>query len=167
MKKYLTILLVLACHFSSAQFIPDYDQIKLQHPSDYKHADKFALNAANYLLTTPFEKDNAIRTKTLQFLSKWMSGTPDYGFAMDAVSGKFMKGNNDLLGLYMAAMGKYRLENKSSADINMVRLHAIKILLAYCENPTNNLKMPKGLKKLSEANKKGELEKALAEAAGS
>jgi hypothetical protein len=96
-----------------------------------------------------------------------MSGTPDYGFTMDGVSGKIIKGNNELLSLYMASMAKYSLDNKSSADINMVRLNAIKILLAYCENPANNLKMTKGLKKLSEANKKGELEKAMAEAAGS
>jgi len=166
MKKYLVILFAVLCQFSYAQFVPDYDQIKLQHPTDYKQSEKFALNAANYLLTTPYEKENAIRNRTLQFLLKWMNGTPDYGFTMEGVSGKIIKGNNDLMALYMASMVKYSLDNKSSADLNLVRLNAIKILLAYCENPANNIKMTKGLKKLSEANKKGELEKAVAEAAG-
>jgi hypothetical protein len=167
MKNCLIVIFAFAFQFSYAQFVPDYEQVKLIHPSDYKQSERYALNAANYLLSTPFEKDNAIRTRSLQFLTKWMSGTPDYGFTLDGVAVKIIKGNNDLLGLYMAAMGKYSLENKSSADINMVRLNAIKLLLAYCENPANNMKMTKGLKKLSDANKKGELEKSLAEAVGS
>lgn len=40
-------------------------------------------------------------------------------------------------------------------------LNSVKLLLAYCENPKNNLKMPAELQKLSDANKKGELVKAL------
>jgi hypothetical protein len=35
------------------------------------------------------------------------------------------------------------------------------MLLSYCENASNKLKLTKQLKKLSEANQKGELEKEL------
>jgi hypothetical protein len=91
-----------------------------------------------------------------------MSGTPDYTFTLEAVATKIIKGNDELLGVYMACMTKFCLENKSSAnDEKLVKLNSIKLLLAYCENESNNMKMTKQLKKLSEANKKGELEKEL------
>jgi hypothetical protein len=91
-----------------------------------------------------------------------MSGTPDYNFTLDEVAGKLIKGNDDLLGLYMAAMAKYSLQNKASAkNVKLVKLNAITILLNYCEDANNNMKMTKQLKKLSEAKAKGELEQAL------
>lgn len=91
-----------------------------------------------------------------------MSGTPDYLFTLDDVASKIIKANDDLLGLYMACMAKYSVENKEAAkDPKLVKLNSIKLLLAYCENEANNMKMTKQLKKLSEANQKGELEKEL------
>ena len=45
-----------------------------------------------------------------------MSGTPDYTFTLEAVATKIIKGNDELLGVYMACMTKFCLENKSSAN---------------------------------------------------
>lgn len=147
---------------ASAQTLPNLDEIKLNKPADYKAAEAIVNQAATYLVSNPFDNDDINRTKSLQFVIKWMSGTPDYSFTLDDVATKITKGNNDLLGLYMACMTKYSIENKvSSTDAARVKLNAIRMLLAYCENPVNNLKMNKPLKKLSEANKKGELEKEL------
>ena len=62
----------------------------------------------------------------------------------------------------MAAMTNYSLQNKVLAkDEKLVRLNAITLLLNYCENTGNHMKMSKHLKKLSEAKEKGELEQAL------
>ena len=91
-----------------------------------------------------------------------MSGSPDFNFNLDGVAAKISKGNDDLLGQYMAAMSKFALENREAAsDEKKMKLNAIKLLLAYCEVERNNMKMSKELRKLSEANKKGELERAL------
>ena len=91
-----------------------------------------------------------------------MSGTPDYSFTLDNVATKLTKGNDDLLGLYMAAMTKYCLENPANAkDEKLVKLNSLKTLITYCDNPANNIKMTKPLKKLSEAMQKGELEQQL------
>ena len=162
MKKFLIIFLsFITCH-SFAQTIPNFDIVKLEHATDYKTAEPIALQAATYLLTTPFEKNNANRLKSLSFIIKWMRGTPNYSFTMQDVAGKLLKGDDEFLGLYMVAMAKYALENKaSSKDARLVKLNAITALLNYCENPGNNLRMTRQLKKLSEAKEKGQLEQAI------
>jgi hypothetical protein len=162
MKKIVFILFAFVSSYSFGQNFPDYENIKLDEKSDIQAADTFALVASTYLLSTPFDKDELNRLKALQFIIKWMAATPDYTFTLEEVAGKIMKGNNDLLGLYMAAMTKYSLENKvASQDEKLVKLNAIILLLNYCENKDNNIKMTKQLKALSEAKAKGELEKAL------
>ena len=134
----------------------------MEQKSDYAEADKVALTAANYILSTLFQKNDLSRLRSLQFIIKWMSGSPDFNINIDASASKIAKGNDDLLGLYMVAMSKFALENRGeAADANKVKLSAIRTLLTYCENENNNMKMSKEMRKLSEANKNGKLEAAL------
>jgi hypothetical protein len=162
MKTFILISFALFTTSSYAQTSPNYEDVKLVQASDYKVADSLALQASSFLFTTPFEKDNIQRLKSLSFIIKWMTGTPDYSFTLDEVATKLIKGNDDLLGLYMAAMTKYSLENKQfSKDQKLVKLNALTILLNYCEDKSNNIKMTKQLKKLSEAKSKGQLEQSI------
>ena len=161
-KIFFITLLCFACAHVHAQSIPNLDIIKLDHAPDFKAAEPFALQTSIYLLTTPFDKENKDRVKGLQFLIRWMSGTPDHSFIIDNVESKVAKGDDDILSLYLAALTRYTLENKDAAkDNKTLTLHAVILLLDYCENKANNIKMPKQLKKLSEARTRGELEKAL------
>lgn len=163
MKKVIAIFIFSLLYFNSAwSQTLNFDQVKLDKGADYKAAEPDALKAASYILATPFEKDDLNRLRSLQFIIKWMSGTPDYTFSLDKVATKIIKGNDDMLGIYMCCMTRYVLENKASAkDEKLVKINSVKLLLGYCENPNNNIKLTKQLKKLSEANKKGELEKEL------
>lgn len=162
MKKLFFFLLLCCCSSTFAQSLPNYDEISLSERGDYKVAEPSVLQAAGYILSTPFAKNDMDRLQSLRFLIKWMTGTPEYSFTLDGVAGKIIKGNDDLLGVYMACMTKYCLENPANAkDTKLVQLNSIKLLLQYCEDGKNNMKMTKQLKKLSEANKKGELEKEL------
>ena len=162
MKTLSIIFFVLFTTSSFAQTSPNYADIRLVEAADYKIADSFALQASNFLFATPFEKNNVQRLRSLSFIIRWMTGTPDYSFTLDEVATKSTKGNEDLLGLYMAAMTKYSLENKeSSKDQKLVKLNALTILLNYCEDAGNNIKMTKQLKKLSEAKAKGQLEQSI------
>jgi hypothetical protein len=161
MKRVPIVLLVFLCFSSFAQTTTNYDAVKLESATDCTVAEPLALNASTYLLSTPFEKNDLNRLKSLSFVIKWMSATPDYSFSLDEVATKLMKGN-DLLGLYMAAMTKYCLENKdASTNQKLVKLNAITLVLNYCEDAKNNIKMTKQLSKLSEAKAKGELESSL------
>jgi len=162
MKKLAFVLLTFCTSYSFSQTPTNFDQIKLDQASDCKTAEPYALEASNYQLSTPFEKDDIQRLRSLSFIIKWMGATPDYQFSLDEVASKLLKGSDDLLGLYMAAMTKYVLENKASAaDQKAIKLNGITMLLTYAENPANKLKMTKNLKKLSEAKAKGTLEQEL------
>ncbi|HUZ57925.1 MAG TPA: hypothetical protein VMU83_04020 [Hanamia sp.] len=161
-EKILFLFLVLASTtFSYAQTSPDYSQIKLDNPDDYRAANTFALMAANTLLSNPVDKNKIDRLNCQKFLLKWMSGTPDYGFTFGN-SEKILTNNPDLMTLYIASMVKFRLENKvENTDQEKIKLESWKILLAYCDTPANDVRLTNKLKKLIEANKNGELEKDL------
>lgn len=160
MKKLIFGLLFgLLSTISFAQHLPDFDAIKLEKSEDYNAtANDAALQAANFIFSTPLEKNDPGRLKSLQYIIKWMTGTPDYSFSLDEQATKFAKKNDDLLGLYMAAMTKYVLENKeNSKDQNMVKLNAVKLIIAYAKDEKNKVKINTELKKAIEADDKGEL----------
>jgi len=163
MKKVFLALAVLFSVYVNGQTVPDFELIKLEKTADYKAAEPFAFQTAVYMLSTPVSKDNSEnRLKSVQFLVKWMSGTPDYSFVMDGTTAKIGGDNKDIFGIYMAAMIKYSIDNKDvSKDAKQVKLNAITMLIDYCENKNNNVKMTKQLKKLAEARAKGELEQAM------
>ena len=161
-KTSLILALCLTSCFAFAQSQPDFKSIKIENAADCRTVEPQVLQAANYNLSTPFSSNDATRLNALSFLIRWMSATPDFQFDMDQTVMKMMKGNDDVLGLYMAAMAKYVLENKgNSKDQKLVKLNAVTHLLNYAENPKNNFKLTKNLKKLSEAKADNELEKAL------
>lgn len=157
-------ILIMAIFFSFgvfAQTLPNFDLIKLEKAPDFKQAEPYALQTANYLLSNPFKKDDKDRMNSLRFMGKWMNGTPDYSFAIAGVE-DFVGKDNDLLALYMVAKAKYILENKANAkDIKLVKLNAVTLLIDYCNNKNNSIRMTKQLKKLAEAKEKGQLEQAL------
>ena len=157
------LLFGLMSAISFAQTLPDYDAIKLEKKEDYDAtADNAALQASNFVLSTPLEKNNLDRLKSLQYIIKWMSGTPGYSFTLDGQATKFAKNNDDLLGLYMAAMTKYVLENKADAkDQNKIKLNAVKLIIAYAKDEKNKVKINSELKKAIEADNKGQLSEYL------
>ncbi len=160
MKQFMiAVIFGLLAQFSFAQTLPDFDGIPLEKKEDFNAtADNAALQAANFLLNTPLEKNNLDRLKSMQYVIKWMSGTPDFSFTLDAQATKFAKKNDDLLGLYMAAMTKFVLENKAdSKDQNKIKLNAIKLIIAYAKEEKNKVKINGELKKLIEADEKGQL----------
>jgi hypothetical protein len=153
------LLFGLVSSVTFAQTIPDFDAIKLNKKEDFNAtADDAALQASNFLLSTPLEKDNLDRLKSLQYIIKWMSGTPDYMFELDEQATKFAKKNEELLGLYMAAMTKYVLENKAdSKDQSKIKLNAVKSIVAYAKDEKNKVKINGELKKAIEADANGQL----------
>ncbi len=153
MNKFLLfILLIFISTVSLCQVVYPYKDIKLEKPSDYKETEPMALSAATFILTTVFAETDANRFGALEFLSNWMTGTKEYNFY---TKGKVTDIGSDknLLGLYMAAMVRYSLENKTeSVNPMKVELNASRLVLAYCDDPKNNFKLKKKYRKLLETN---------------
>ena len=152
MRKGLFFLFFLGVScLASAQTYP-YRDIKLEKPADYKATEKIALSAANFLLTTSFTEANADRAGALKFLNDWMTGTKDYQFYFKGRAADITE-DLSLFSLYLAAMAKFTLENKTeAANPLVVDANASKIVLAYCDDPKNNFKLKKKFRKVLEHN---------------
>ncbi|MFT3912197.1 MAG: hypothetical protein QM737_22410 [Ferruginibacter sp.] len=71
MNKFIAFVIFLTCYIDAAsQSIYPYEEIKLDKPADYKTAEPFALNAATFLLSTPFKAKDNDRERALKFLIK-------------------------------------------------------------------------------------------------
>jgi hypothetical protein len=163
--KYLAALLLVSAVFTSySQQLPDFTKIPLTRASEYKAAEPSVLRASVYVLSMPFSKDDQSRIHCVKFILKWMTGTPDYSFTFGESKTKYFKNQSDLMGLYIAAMSKYALENPAtSKDQNAVGVNAMVAVLTYSNNPTNNINMTQPMKRLWEANEEGKLSEALNE----
>ena len=151
MRKLLFSLLLVSFYtVSGAQMIYPYQDIKLEKPSDYKETEPMALSATKFLLGTPFIEVDVNRSNALVFLNKWMSGTKDHQFYLQGFVQDISVDLN-LLSLYIPAMVKYTLVNKAEA-VNPIKVEqqASKIVLAYCNDPKNNFRLKKKLRKLLE-----------------
>src|SRR4051812_25096517 len=125
MKFFVTLFVVFFSTSVFAQTLPNFDAIKLEKAPDYKLAEPYALQTANYLLSTPYKKDDKDRMNSLRFIGKWMNGTPDYSFAIANLEDEIGK-DYDLIGMYMVSKAKYILENKANAkDQKLVKLNAM------------------------------------------
>ena len=157
MKKYFLILFVFASISSFAQ--TDYSKVTMAKDADYKPAEKYALEASNYLLSSPLNANEKQRAAAEAFIRKWMEGTPDYTYIIDSpVITKLDSENKGLMGVYFASLTKASLEGKVE-EPEVAMISGIKAVLAYAQKPENKVAPSETLSKLIELNKKGELEK--------
>jgi hypothetical protein len=141
--------LVMGCN---AQDYSKLKDIELKDKEDYSKAEDKILECSKYVLTTPMEDDNTNRTNALQFLLRWMDGTPDYTFNLDETVGKLAQTSDALLGVYMACMCRYVLENKDKAkDDKDVKYNSVLLLIDYAKDPNNKVEISGELENLIRA----------------
>jgi hypothetical protein len=135
---------------AGAQIVYPYGDIKLEKPADYIATEPMALSAATFLLTTPFTENDEKRVGALRFLSNWMVGAKTYSFYMQGTVQELREDMN-LLQIFIAAMTKYSMENKAAAANPLtVEMNAAKMVIAYCDDAKNNLKLKKKYRKILE-----------------
>ncbi len=154
-------ILCLLFNFASTCFAQSpYSEVSLKQKDEFKLAESYVLKAANYLFTSKYDKDDLERLYAIEFVMKWMSGTSDYQFELNEKFSKAFADQTDLLGLYMAGMAKYALENKSKTlSASIIGFNSVKMVLEYSSKAANNLKQTGEMKRMASALKKGELEK--------
>ena|ERR1035437_9697161 len=161
----LIIPLFAVCCLSLNSYSQDYSTLKdipLTATDDFTKAETKVLECSKYMLMTPMDDNNLNVKYSVQFLLKWMTGTPDYSFNMDETTGEMTKSNPMLLGLYMACMTEYTLEHKDKAkDDNAVKYNSVWRFLNYCELASNNVKINSGLTKAIKAKKEDKLKEYL------
>lgn len=145
---FLALIFTLAASHVFSQDFSVLKDAKLQNKEDYKAAEATVLELANYLFQNPAQKDEVDRLGAVRFIIRWMEGTPEYTFSIGQEAMEVTKGNDELAGLYFAAMSKVVLESPqqqlSDAEITG---KAIDILVDYVSNEDNGIKPNKAIKK--------------------
>jgi len=128
------------------------DTIQFKVKGDYSKFEPLVLESVNLLLKSPINENsnNLTNLKAIQFMMKWMEGTPDYQFNIDESMVKATKSNKSLLGVFLASMVKYCIENKTT-EIKSIKYNSFLVFLKYCEDSKNNVKLDKELKSLIKA----------------
>ncbi len=150
MKTRLFIIALICFNFINSQNFSELDNYEFKTVESYTTEQGKVLEAANYLFENPASRALELnRLISIQYIMKWMQGTPDYTFEIGNSALELTKGNSDLLGLYLAAMTKTVLENddKKLNDETIYR-NAEQILVDYCADSKNLTKPSKKIKKL-------------------
>lgn len=161
MKTIISILFCCLAFSAFSQHNSQYDNILLNSAADYRKAEPQVILAADYVYSSPIDKDNLNRKNAIAFIMKWMAGTSDYSFGMDETISKIAGGDNEILSIYFVSLAKYALSKGKGVDREELKYNAYSLLAKYCENPINNYK-PKGeIKKMIEADKQHKLKEFL------
>lgn len=163
MKKItITLVLLLCVTIGNAQQLPDYDSYSLKSEADFELAEPAALEASNFMLTTPIYERQEDKMKSMQFLMKWMDGTPHYKFVIDETFDLLAEDDNAFMGVYLAAQVKFMVENKIMAsDIDLVKIGMWEHIADYIDNPAHKVTLSPNMAQMSDANKNGTLEEFL------
>lgn len=141
-----------------AQDPEQWQQIKFEKAEDFKANEDVVLECARFILDVAAEAGNPARRTALNKVAEWMSGTPDHTFIIGEHVGKLMSNNEAILGIYMAAMTRYVLENGDKPSTpDDVQFHSFETLLEYCEDPRNKVPSTRELKKAIKAKNNGKL----------
>ena len=162
MKKALLTLLVIFLSIAAfSQNIPPVDGVRMETDQDYRNADSLVMQVSRYLLSIPLNNDNHTRLRAGVFLTRWMQGSPQFNVAPNDRVLKYIDSDVDLLSVYYAALCSFVLQYPSVTDSNTVTLNAAKELVAYMDKSSNHVILTRRLKKLCDADDKGELKNLL------
>lgn len=144
---------------TKGQDLPNFRYIRIVDAADFNEStDNAALQAADYILSVPPSPKNKTWASASDYLLNWMAGTPKYTFTLDETGTALIKKDANIMLAYMAALVKSQLQKTDTiANTREVKLNAMKILIAYATNSTNGVKISGELKKIIEANNKGQL----------
>ncbi len=143
------MLFVITVQLAFSQNFNQLADYEFQTEASYKTEEHNVLMCANYLFNNPADQEEVNRLKSIQYILKWMTGTPDYTFELGQNSTELTKGKDELLGMYMAAMSKVVIENTGTPLTNDdIYNRSEALLVEYCSNPDNNMKPSKKIKKI-------------------
>jgi hypothetical protein len=148
-KLIFTLTCLLVPFLATSQDFSGLKNYKLEAAGDYKPAEKQLLECCDFLLNNPVKQNELDRNYAIQFIMRWMEGTPDYTFNIDKEVMDLTGGESELLSLYFAALSKAVVNEPVLAESQeQLTSKATDILLDYCANPDNQVKNSKKIKKL-------------------
>ena len=146
---FLLLVLLLLATQSTAQNFGSLSRYEFEAAEDYQKNEPKVVECVDFLFKTPADRATESRLIAVQYILKWMEGTPEFSFAIDEKSIELTKDHQELFGLYLAALSKLAIENEGEpySDLQL-HLKAQDMLVDYCSDKSNNIKPSKAIKKL-------------------
>ncbi|MBN2165340.1 MAG: hypothetical protein JW717_03590 [Marinilabiliaceae bacterium] len=145
----LSFLVIASFSVGYSQDFSKLDSVELTDYEHYKNAEPKVLECCEYLLAKPFDKKDENREFASKFLIRWMEGTPEYTFEIDATAEVLTEKKAELLQIYLAAMTKVYLTTKDGrVTKDKMNEQTVETFINYCVNEGNELKLSKELKKI-------------------
>lgn len=141
-----------------SQGLPNLRHIKITKKAHFKELEPTVLKVTDYLFATPVNHKNASRKEAGQFLMRWMNDTPFDTFVLDEKETNFFNTDTELMLMYMAALTKFTLENKSTTSQKEKILGAMQLVLPYLDKQENKKTWSKELWQLVDSYRNGKLE---------
>jgi hypothetical protein len=161
MKAIMGFTFMLIATFSSGQNFPEFNLQSESSLASLKN-DAHILDCANYILSHPVDPHDLIRHEAMGNTLFWMYNTPNYTFYIDETIAPLIKEDDEVLAIYMVAMAQFVLAYPEKAHSrDEVKLQAFTFLLAYCDNPLNNVKKSKAIAQAIFAMRNGSLKEYL------
>jgi len=157
----LTGLLFLSVNpgYSQDFEVPQYE---LNAPADYAKYEKDIIEAAKWLLATPFDEQAEKRSQVTKFIMTWVNGSPTVNVEINPTIMDFEKRNSGMMALYFAGSARFVLENNYSKDMrakHKATLHdMIKVYKAG-----KGIRKDKKMDRLIKSDEEGKLDEWLAE----
>jgi hypothetical protein len=159
---FFLFLFVVSTFGVFAQEFSSLKDIKFEKPEEYAIQHDNVLACAKFLFDTPIDQKAEQRADAKDFLLRWSIGTPNYTYMLGDPFTMLVEAKEELGILQLAAMIQLSIENEELAknDTELGYKAALKVV-KYAENPKNNVKANKALRKMFAAKKDGTLRKYL------
>lgn len=156
---FLIMLLFVICvnQVKSQDFEVPKDYV-LVAKGDYAKYEKDIIACANWMESSPLDKDEAKRKDANTFFMKWLTGSPTVTINLNAdLIVKYTEKNPDLLIIFMAGWTRYSLQNNYSKDQQKGYFEGYKSIFNVYKKGLG-IKKDKNLEKLIKIYDNGELE---------
>jgi len=160
MKRVLLVcfLVLTQMALSFSQELPNLKHVKLNKKAHFKDLDPLVLKVTDYLFATPVNDKNNSRREAGQFLIRWMNATPFDTFVLAEKETDFFNTDTELMLMYMAALTKFTLENKTITDQKQKVIGALRLVLPYLGKQEDKKSWSTSLWQLEESFKKDRLD---------
>jgi hypothetical protein len=145
----LIIVILFSVKTAFSQVYSKLEKVKLSAPSDYAKNDTVVIDCANFILSGSPKFNETNKLYAIQFILRWMEGTPDYTFTIGPDFLELTDGKPELSQIYIASLVKATLDHKNEdLYLDAINEKARNNYVDYCAKPENRVRKSKAVKNI-------------------
>lgn len=152
---FISAILMIIPFLSMAQKFEECEDIKLKKKEDFYATEELVIECSDYILANRIDDISQSRQRAVDFLIRWATGAP-YDFVIQDWVSKLIDKDNRLLVIQLAALVKFKIENKEATE-DEVQYGSAVLVYEYIKNPELGVEQKGYIKKFVAAGDAGTL----------